>query len=97
MEKKSFIWITLLSGSVVTMPYYTYGKCPKISNTKWTDKMAYANTVDPDQTVLERAVWSRYRLFAIPLSILRNKFCIKRIISTKKVWNEVFEILGHLS
>ena len=26
------------------------GKCPKNSNTKASDKMTYANSVDPDQT-----------------------------------------------
>ena len=42
-----------------------YGKSPKISYTKVSDKMAY-----------EGAVWSGSTLFAIPLSILRN-ICIK--------------------
>ena len=32
--------------------------------------MAYANSADPDQTALERVVWSGSTLFAIPLSIL---------------------------
>ena len=27
-----------------------FGKCPKLSYTKVSDKMAYANSVDPDQT-----------------------------------------------
>ena len=27
-----------------------YHKCPKISNTNVSDKMAYANSADPDQT-----------------------------------------------
>ena len=27
-----------------------HGKCPKISYTKVSDTMAYANSVDPDQT-----------------------------------------------
>ena len=27
-----------------------YGKCPKNSNTKVSDKMTYANSADPDQT-----------------------------------------------
>ena len=40
------------------------------------DKVAYANSVDPDQTTPEGAVWSGSTLFAIPLSILRNN-CIK--------------------
>ena len=33
-----------------------YCKCPKISNTKASDKMTYANSVDPDQTAPEGAV-----------------------------------------
>ena len=33
-----------------------YGKCPKNSNTKASDKMTYANSVDPDQTAPEGAV-----------------------------------------
>ena len=31
-------------------------KCPKNSNTKASDKMTYANSVDPDQTAPEGAV-----------------------------------------
>ena len=42
-----------------------YGKCPKISNTKVSNKMAYANSADP-----EGAVWSGSTLFARPLCIL---------------------------
>ena len=33
-----------------------YGKCPKISNTKVSDKIVYANSADPDQTAPHRAV-----------------------------------------
>ena len=33
-----------------------YGKCPKNSNTKASDKMTYVNSVDPDQTAPEGAV-----------------------------------------
>ena len=33
-----------------------YVKCPKISNTKLSDKMTYANNADPDQTAPEGAV-----------------------------------------
>ena len=33
-----------------------YGKCPKNSNTKVSDKMIYANSADPDQTAPEGAV-----------------------------------------
>ena len=43
------------------------------------NKMAYANSVDPDQTALSGAVWSGSTLFAIPLNILRNN-CIKSSI-----------------
>ena len=46
-----------------------YGKYPKTSNTKTSDKMTYANSVDPDQTAPEGAVWSGSTLFAIPLNI----------------------------
>ena len=31
-------------------------KCPKNSNTKASDKMTYANSVDPDQTAPKGAV-----------------------------------------
>ena len=36
--------------------FSTYGKCPKISNSKVSDKMAYTNSADPDQTDPEGAV-----------------------------------------
>ena len=61
---------------------------------KVSDKMAYANSVDSDQTAPERAVWAGSTLFAIPQSILRIN-CIKQIFG-KNAWNKVFEILGHL-
>ena len=54
--------------------YLPYSKCLKILYTNMADKMAYANSTDPDQT--EGAVWSGSTLFAIPLSILSNN-CIK--------------------
>ena len=38
----------------IEIPYY--GKCPKISYTKVSDKMAYANSADPDQTAPSGAV-----------------------------------------
>ena len=60
-----------------------------------SDKTAYTNSVDPDQTAPEGAVWSGSTLFAIQLGILRNN-CIKIKIWAIKVWNKVFEILGHL-
>ena len=52
-----------------------YGKCPKILNTKVCNKMPYADSADPDQTAPEGVIWSGSSLFAIPLSILRDK-CI---------------------
>ena len=48
---------------------YMYGKCPKNSNTKASDKMTYANSADPDQTAPSGAVCSGSTLFAIPLNI----------------------------
>ena len=32
------------------MIYHIYCKCPKISYTKISDTVAYANSADPDQT-----------------------------------------------
>ena len=52
---------------VIVFSYY--GKYPKHSNTKTSDKMTYANSVDPDQTAPGGAVWSGSTLFAIPLNI----------------------------
>ena len=53
----------------------------------------YANSIDPDQTAPERAVWSGSTLFVIPLSMIRNS-CIKNKVRPEKY--KVFEILGHL-
>ena len=61
-----------------------YSKCPKISYTKVSDKIAYANSADPDHTAPVKAVRSRSTLFAIPLGILENN-CIKSKIWNKKV------------
>ena len=47
---------------------FLYSKYPKMSYTKASDKILYANNVDPDQI----EVWSGSTQFAIPLSILRN-------------------------
>ena len=51
--------------------------------------MAYENSVDPDQTAPEGAVWSGPTLFAIQPIILRKIF-IKSKIWTKKLWNNVW-------
>ena len=50
-----------------------YGKCPKNLYTKVSDRMAYVNSADPDQTAPSGAVWSGCTLFAIPLSVLHKK------------------------
>ena len=60
-----------------------YSKCPKISHTKVSDKIAYADSADLDQTAPEGAVRSGSTVLAIPLSILRNN-CIKSDIYIKK-------------
>ena len=60
-----------------------YGKCPKLSYSKVANKMAYANSVDPDEPAPEGAVWAGSTLFAFPLSILRNN-CMKRKSLKKK-------------
>ena len=70
------------------------GNCPKILYTK-VNKMAYANSADPDQTAPEGAVWSGFTLFTFPQSSFRNN-CIKSKIQAKTVWSEVFKTLGHL-
>ena len=59
-----------------------------------SDKFEYANGADPDQTAPEGVVWSGSTLFAIPVRILRNNYKKQKL--GKKVWNKVFEILGHL-
>ena len=46
--------------------YKGYGKCAKILHIKFSEKMAYANSADP-----EGAVWSGSTWFVIPLSILK--------------------------
>ena len=48
--------------------------------------MAYANSVDPDQTAPEGQVLSGSALFAIPLNMLGNN-CIK-----SKIWAKRYRI-----
>ena len=72
-----------------------YSKCSKILYTKVSDKMAYPDCADPEQTAPDGAVWSGSTLFAIPLGILRDN-CIKSKIYAKKDCNKVLEILGRL-
>ena len=63
--------------------FWSYGKCPKISFTKFSDKMACANCADPD--LKEQS--DQCTLFVISLGILRNS-CIESKILAKKVWNK---------
>ena len=59
--------------------------------------MAYANSVDPDQTAPEGAVWSGSTLFAILLNIFLKQLHKKaKFYAIKKVWNKVFQMWGHL-
>ena len=51
----------------------------KVLYTQVSDKMAYTNSLDPDQTALEGAVWSGSTLFVIPLSILKKQLQKKQI------------------
>ena len=57
--------------------------------------MTYANSADPDQTAPEGAVWSWSTLFAIPLSILRQKLYKMQNLD-KKSLQQGFKILGHI-
>ena len=42
--------------------FMIYGKCPKILYGKVSDKMAYANSVDPDQTAQQQSDLGLYCL-----------------------------------
>ena len=55
--QQNFI-ITLPSSryDVNAFHYLSYGKCPKITNTKVCDKMTFANSAGPDQTAPEGAL-----------------------------------------
>ena len=56
---------------------HEYDKSTKVSYTKVSDKTAYANSADPDQTA--PGVWSGSTVFGIPLSILRNNYIESKI------------------
>ena len=47
--------------------------------------MKYANSVDPDQTAPDGAVWSGSALFAIPQSIWRNTLHKNKTIGQKSM------------
>ena len=61
----------------------TSGICCKILYSKSSEKMAYAKSVDPDQTAPEGEVLTGSTLFAMSFSILR-KNCIKKKIKQKR-------------
>ena len=66
--------------------------CQQILYTKVSDKIAYANSADPDQTAPEGAVWSGSTLFAITQSILRETTAQKAKSRPKKddiKWSKV--------
>ena len=67
-----------MTHKVTTFELSQYGKCPKITNTKVSDKMIYANSADQDQTAPEGAVWSGSTLFAIPLKYFKEQLHKKR-------------------
>ena len=52
----SILLSTSLYKHVLWFKLCIYGKYPNNSNTKASDKMTYANSVDPDQTAPEGAV-----------------------------------------
>ena len=65
-----------------------YSKCFKISYTKVSDKMTYANSADPDLT-------ERIRVYTvIPLIILRNNYMKSN--RPKNVSNKMFVFFRHL-
>ena len=59
-----------------------YDKCPKILYTELSDKMAYANNVDPDQTAPDQG------LHCLPLHCFKETTA-KKLNLGKKVWNKV--------
>ena len=44
-----YLFIFIFPWKLMLCVHFLYGKCPKISYTKKSDKMAYANSADPDQ------------------------------------------------
>ena len=72
----------------------TYGNCPKILYTVVSDKMAYANNVDPDQTARSSLI----RVYTVCHSTLyfKKQLPKKQNLGQKNVWNKVLEILVYL-
>ena len=63
----------------------TVNKCPKISYAKVSDKIAFADSADPDQTAPWGAVWSGSTLLAIPLNVFGNNYIEKQILSQNRI------------
>ena len=90
-KNKKNIWIPLLSRAMDNFLYFSEKKKRK----KHTSMVnSYANSVDPDQTAPEGLI----RVYTVChlTTYFKKKKCIKSKILAKKVWNKVFEILGHL-
>ena len=45
--------VEILYRCELSCSYFEYTKCPKISNSKVSNKMTYANSANPDQTAPE--------------------------------------------
>ena len=73
MDKHEFRWVIWRSIVFRYLLWFIDGKYPRILYIKVSDKIAYANSADPDQTAPEGAVWSGSALFAIALNILWKK------------------------
>ena len=61
----TIIWVRFVISVITTAT-------PKIFCTKVSDKVAYANSADRDQTASEGAVWSGSALFAFPLIFFKK-------------------------
>ena len=77
-----FVHVNLQEKKQKQVFYLSFGKCPKISYTKMSEKMACANNAEPDQTAPEEAVWSGSTLFAIPVWLGSSLFAIPQSIET---------------
>ena len=73
------VWCADWSGPFVVD---VYGKCPKISNTKESDKMFSANIADPDQTLIRICTVCHSTHFLAHLSQRLKVSCCDRSLST---------------
>ena len=56
MDSQADLDVNWLHNFVIKLFANGYCKCPKILYTKSSDKMAYTNSIDPDQTAPEGAI-----------------------------------------